>query len=612
MISRITKTGLDHFPGYTALVLIKKDDICLIAAGAKYKRFFSLPTEYEGKSILHGMTETEKAALCTSIFNDAQKRKEITYSRKALRKDRAVSWIKVRAAYLEDIGGFPVFFAMAEDITDSLMDRIQLEETAGSLERINRELKRQMDYQSLTNRNKLCETIANSAVNLTLRFLEGSTAGPIDYSRDNIYRCYIDNIFETNKDLKLLKYDVSAGRAIANQNTMNEFGIMETIGHMPHDLIKMGIVAQEFTNDYLNMFEDICRGCEGGKTVICKKNQTGGWNHYQLEYTTLLDKTGRPDYALIIYQDIEQQYKSGEAYSMLQELTDSKAENEYGVLNCILGENCIEEIRGRLFDLENCHDQTRNMDYLMKSIGEIWISPNCRETWEKFNDRNWLLHMYDLGMHRMERIYETWGPGKTFDDSSERKIVRETALLFTNQYSGYVHMYCIFDRLVNNGSSLQPAAAMEEGDSLPMARSPKVYIRTFGYFDVFIDGKIFEFTSKKGKELLAILVDRNGGICTTEEAISILWENEPLDSAMTGRYRQVAWRLKKALDEAGIGDIIISKRSGKSVDNSRFDCDLYQFLSGEEKYRTLFHHHYMTNYSWAENTLAILEAIRNG
>ena len=90
----------------------------------------------------------------------------------------------------------------------------------------------------------------------------------------------------------------------------------------------------------------------------------------------------------------------------------------------------------------------------------------------------------------------------------------------------------------------------------------RIVIRTFGYFDIFVDGETIPFSCKKAKELLALLVDRRGGFVTTGDAISYLWEH--------------------------------------------VECDLYDYLEDEEKHKKLFKGVYMTNYSWAENTLGTL------
>ena len=44
-----------------------------------------------------------------------------------------------------------------------------------------------------------------------------------------------------------------------------------------------------------------------------------------------------------------------------------------------------------------------------------------------------------------------------------------------------------------------------------MPEKPKVYIQTFYGFDVFVNGRVIYFPSKKSKELLAILINQRGG-----------------------------------------------------------------------------------------------------
>ena len=59
----------------------------------------------------------------------------------------------------------------------------------------------------------------------------------------------------------------------------------------------------------------------------------------------------------------------------------------------------------------------------------------------------------------------------------------------------------------------------DEKDAVPGG----IYIRTFGYFDVFVNGTPIAFRHEKAKELLAVLVDRRGGYVTAREIIACLW-----------------------------------------------------------------------------------------
>lgn len=159
----------------------------------------------------------------------------------------------------------------------------------------------------------------------------------------------------------------------------------------------------------------------------------------------------------------------------------------------------------------------------------------------------------------------------------------------------YVMLYDVTDR----ETAAVPAAE-------PPREAPRVYIRTFGYFDVFIDGNPIAFRNEKAKELFALLVDRRGGFVTSSEAISLLWEDEPANALTLARYRKVALRLKNTLEEYGIADIVESVDGKRRIVSRLVRCDLYDYLSGEPQHAQLFKGSYLQNYSWGELTLAEL------
>ena len=146
---------------------------------------------------------------------------------------------------------------------------------------------------------------------------------------------------------------------------------------------------------------------------------------------------------------------------------------------------------------------------------------------------------------------------------------------------------------------------IDEGAGHPRENT-HVRIRTFGYFDVFVDDKPIAFRNEKSKELFALLTDRRGGFVSSEEAISFLWEDEPANSVTLARYRKVALRLKNILEEYGISDIVESVNGNRRLVTDKVQCDLYDYLSGQAEFAQLFKGSYLSNYSWGENTLAQL------
>lgn len=135
----------------------------------------------------------------------------------------------------------------------------------------------------------------------------------------------------------------------------------------------------------------------------------------------------------------------------------------------------------------------------------------------------------------------------------------------------------------------------------------QIFVRTFGYFDIFLRGRPIAFSSAKSKELLALLVDRQGGFVMPNEAIACLWEDEEANTRTLSRYRKVAVRLKNTLAEYGVEDIIEYRNGLRRVRPEAFHCDLYNYLTGKPEYQGLFKGNYLLNYSWSETTLSTLQ-----
>ena len=147
---------------------------------------------------------------------------------------------------------------------------------------------------------------------------------------------------------------------------------------------------------------------------------------------------------------------------------------------------------------------------------------------------------------------------------------------------------------------------MQAPEPGPESARRHVFIRSFGYFDVFVDDRPVMFRNEKAKELFALLVDRRGGYVSASEAIGILWEDEPASSVVLARYRKVALRLKNLLEEYGISDIVEYVNGQRRIIVEKADCDLFSYLVQEPDKRQPFSGSYLTNYSWGEVTLGEL------
>ena len=126
------------------------------------------------------------------------------------------------------------------------------------------------------------------------------------------------------------------------------------------------------------------------------------------------------------------------------------------------------------------------------------------------------------------------------------------------------------------------------------------WFKTFGNFEVFVDGQPLQFEREKAKEMLAYLVDRGGASVTTEQLAVILWEDRAYDTTLKNYVSTVLGSLKKTLKKIGREDILVKSRNHLSVNPDKIKCDAYDYENGVMSAVNSFRGEYMVNYSWAE------------
>ena len=126
------------------------------------------------------------------------------------------------------------------------------------------------------------------------------------------------------------------------------------------------------------------------------------------------------------------------------------------------------------------------------------------------------------------------------------------------------------------------------------------WIKTFGHFEVFVNGQPLVFEREKAKEMLAYLVDRSGASVTTEQLAVVLWEDRAYGRTLKNYVSTVLGSLRKTLRKVGKEDILIKTRNHLSVNPEKIKCDAYDYEKGVNSAINSFRGEYMVNYSWAE------------
>ena len=129
--------------------------------------------------------------------------------------------------------------------------------------------------------------------------------------------------------------------------------------------------------------------------------------------------------------------------------------------------------------------------------------------------------------------------------------------------------------------------------------SAHIVVKTFGGFDLFVDGRLVTFERAKSKELLALLIDRRGGSMTRREISTRLWENHRYDRAMQKRLDTVIRSMRDTLKKHGVDEIFEMINGQLRIVPETINCDMYRFFDGDVEVFNAYRGEYMTPYAWA-------------
>mgnify|MGYP003312534499 FL=1 len=179
-------------------------------------------------------------------------------------------------------------------------------------------------------------------------------------------------------------------------------------------------------------------------------------------------------------------------------------------------------------------------------------------------------------------------------------------IVFCTGYDQYaldaIHLRC-------SGYLIKPITAQAVQKELDhIKRQPmndkKLTVKCFGSFEVLCNGRTLTFKRTKAKELLAVLVDRNGSGMTGKQICAVLWPEDSNDTKNMDYFRHLMQDLRNTLDAVGAGSVLCQDGYQYRIDPSQINCDYHSYLQYGSP---AFYGEYMTQYSWAEDTCGMLQ-----
>ena len=163
-------------------------------------------------------------------------------------------------------------------------------------------------------------------------------------------------------------------------------------------------------------------------------------------------------------------------------------------------------------------------------------------------------------------------------------------------------------KLHASGYLMKPISAEDvqaEIDNIKGVRQKEklLTVKCFGNFEVYVKKEKLAFKRLKTKELFAFLVDRKGAGMTAKQICAVLFPDDEDDVKNAAYLRQLVMDLKNTLKTVGAENVLRHETPCYRVDTSLIQCDYITYL---ETGKPEFHGEYMTQYSWAEETCAML------
>lgn len=230
----------------------------------------------------------------------------------------------------------------------------------------------------------------------------------------------------------------------------------------------------------------------------------------------------------------------------------------------------------------------------IKYIGKIFSSSTSKGALEIFENNIIDVAVLDIEIDEMTGLQLA---------AKLKEIDKNVSIIFLTAYANYaINAF----KLKVDGYLMKPMNSDDLHKELEIIyknknkQAKKVFIKTFGNFEVLVSNNAVHFSSAKAKELLAYMVTMRGTSVSSNECLDNIWD--AYNNFYTNDFfRKAVFELNHILKAENIDYIFENSRNAKRVIPDTFDCDFYNFLDNDINTIKTYYGKFLSNYEWARD-----------
>lgn len=202
-------------------------------------------------------------------------------------------------------------------------------------------------------------------------------------------------------------YDTKKQTILADPRTAAAFGVSTIQNGVPYEMVKLGIVTEDTTAEYIRIHEAMIQGEQEAGGIVKLVQVDGTQAVYELKFRAILTEEGKPSGTAVgIYRDITRDYlKNKEQECRLERILQSMRDEYIGIMLVDLEEDTYEllsyeSVGSFWLPLKGCYN------WVLAYVADALVAEEYREEFLRFGSISYLREVLS-GESRVEMEFMT-------------------------------------------------------------------------------------------------------------------------------------------------------------------------------------------------------------